>query len=61
MAAALGVPASSYLIYCFFNLLNPLISFLFSLVGIGNVRAGPAAGPQERPIAETEPQAGSLR
>ena len=41
MAAALGIPASSYLIYCFFNLLNPLISFLFSLVGIGNVKAEP--------------------
>ena len=61
MAAALGVPASSYLIYCFFNLLNPLISFLFSLVGFGNVRAGPAAGLGEPPLAETEPQAGAAR
>jgi NhaC family Na+:H+ antiporter len=59
MAAALGVPASSYLIYCFFNLLNPLISFLFSLVGIGNVKAGPAQPQGEAPIVETGPQAGA--
>ncbi len=38
MAAALGVPAATYFIYCFFNLLNPVISFLFSLAGIGNVK-----------------------
>jgi NhaC family Na+:H+ antiporter len=59
MAAALGVPASSYLIYCFFNLLNPLISFLFSLVGIGNVTAGPAPRRGEEPLADAEPQAGA--
>ncbi|HXV23968.1 MAG TPA: Na+/H+ antiporter NhaC family protein [Alphaproteobacteria bacterium] len=46
MAAALGIPASNYLIYCFFNLLNPLISFLFSLIGIGIVRVNPEAGDQ---------------
>jgi Na+:H+ antiporter, NhaC family len=56
MAAALGVPASSYFIYCFFNLLNPLISFLFALFGIGNVKAKPtiAVAEDERvPHAET--------
>jgi NhaC family Na+:H+ antiporter len=39
MAAALGIPASSFLIYCFFNLLNPVVSLLFSIVGFGNVKA----------------------
>ena len=56
MAAALGVPASSYLIFCFFNLLNPLISLLFSLVGIGNV---PAERQEEGPLASTERQTGA--
>ena len=42
MAAALGIPASSYLIYCFFNLLNPVISLLFSIVGIEVVKVSPA-------------------
>jgi Na+:H+ antiporter, NhaC family len=41
MAAALGIPAVDYLIYCFFNLLNPVITVLFSIFGIGLVRAKP--------------------
>lgn len=60
MAAALGVPASSYLIYCFFNLLNPLISYLLSLVGLGNVKAELAPPREENgPVADPEPQAGA--
>ncbi len=53
MAAALGIPASSYLIYCFFNLLNPLVSFLFTVVGIGIRKAEPAPG-ETSGDAETE-------
>lgn len=45
MSAALGIPASSFLIYCFFNLLNPVVSFLFSVVGIGNVKADTSGAP----------------
>jgi NhaC family Na+:H+ antiporter len=43
MAATLGIPASSYLIYCFFNLLNPLISVAFSIIGIGNPKSTPTS------------------
>ena len=59
MAAALGVPASHYLIYCFFNLFNPLISCLFSLVGIGNVKAGPVPRPEEVSLVDPGSQAGA--
>jgi NhaC family Na+:H+ antiporter len=53
MAAALGIPASSYLIYCFFNLFNPLVSLLFSAFGIGNVKAAPV---QPDPLQGVQPE-----
>lgn len=33
MAATLGVATAAYLPYCFFNLINPVISFIFDLLG----------------------------
>lgn len=33
MAATLGVATIAYLPYCFFNLINPVLSFIFDLVG----------------------------
>ena len=53
MAAALGIPASSYLVYCFFNLFNPLVSLLFSAIGIGNVKAAPV---QPEPVQGVQPE-----
>jgi NhaC family Na+:H+ antiporter len=58
MAAALGVPAATYFIYCFFNLLNPVISFLFSLAGIGNVKVTTTiSGGRDASAPEPEPRA----
>ncbi len=34
MAATLAVPTSSFLIFCFFNILNPLLTVLYSFAGI---------------------------
>ncbi len=33
MAATLGVATIAYLPYCFFNLINPVLSFIFDAVG----------------------------
>ena len=45
MAAALGVSTTGFAAYCFFNMLNPLITILFTILGIRVVRlaAAPAA------------------
>jgi len=52
MAATLGVPTLSYAAYCFFNLLNPLMTILFSVLGFrvlwsqrGQDSAPAAGGP----------------
>jgi NhaC family Na+:H+ antiporter len=39
MAAALGVSAVSFAPYCFFNLLNPLITVVFTAVGFRVLRS----------------------
>lgn len=48
MAAALGVSTSAYFAFCFFNILNPLITILFTVLGFRVVKsvAAPAASPQ---------------
>jgi Na+:H+ antiporter, NhaC family len=43
MAAALGIPTSGFAIYCFFNILNPLITILFAVIGFRVVRSSGAA------------------
>ena len=47
MAAALGVPVTGYVAYCFFNLLNPLVTIAFALLGLRVLRTAPA--PIEMP------------
>lgn len=55
MAAALGVSATGFAMYCFFNILNPLITILFAVTGLRVCRgaadtpAGGARPPQSRP------------
>jgi Na+:H+ antiporter, NhaC family len=39
MAATLGIGTVAFAPYCFFNLLNPLISILFAILGIRMLRA----------------------
>lgn len=50
MAAALGVPATGFAVYCFFNFLNPLITILFAVLGIRVLRSATtpkAPAPQQ--------------
>jgi NhaC family Na+:H+ antiporter len=44
MAAALGVPTTGFAVYCFFNLLNPLVTVLFVVLGFRVLRSAVAAG-----------------
>lgn len=48
MAAALGVSTSAYLGFCFFNILNPLITILFTVLGwrVVKIATSPQAPPQ---------------
>jgi NhaC family Na+:H+ antiporter len=50
MAAALGVPATGFALYSFFNILNPLLTIAFVMLGFRVVRSGIAtvAATQER-------------
>lgn len=46
MAAALGVSTTGFAMYCFFNILNPLLTILFATLGFRVIRqALPAGGP----------------
>ena len=42
MAAALGVPTMLYAGFCFFNILNPLLTILLSVIGWRVLRVAPA-------------------
>ena len=51
MAAALGVPVTGFAVYCFFNLLNPLVTIAFVVLGLRVLRstvAGGAAAVQQQ-------------
>ena len=45
MSATLGVSTFVYFPYCFFNLLNPLLSLIYGFVGINVQRLAPEAQP----------------
>ena len=51
MAATLGVATIAYLPYCFFNIINPVLSFIFDAVGyrlsISRPKKAPEAYPPE--------------
>jgi NhaC family Na+:H+ antiporter len=44
MAATLGVSATAFAPYCFFNLLNPLITIVFAALGLRVLSAPAASG-----------------
>lgn len=48
MAATLGVPTLAYLPYCFFNLVNPLVSVAYGFTGFRIERIAPASGGASR-------------
>jgi Na+:H+ antiporter, NhaC family len=41
MAAALGVPTTAYAFFCFFNILNPIITILVTVLGWRVLKAVP--------------------
>jgi NhaC family Na+:H+ antiporter len=45
MAATLGVATFAYLPFAFLNLINPLVSILYGITGIGITRLEPSAEP----------------
>ena len=58
MSGVLGIATGDYFIYCFFNLLSPVISLIYGFTGIRieHIRPpagtpGEAPGPVQRPIA----------
>jgi Na+:H+ antiporter, NhaC family len=58
MSGVLGIATGEYFIYCFFNLLSPVISLFYGFTGIRieHVRppsgtAGPERAPERRPVA----------
>jgi NhaC family Na+:H+ antiporter len=49
VAATLGIATLSYLPFCFFNLVNPLVSFVLAALGRAIIRTGPKAGGEAGP------------
>jgi NhaC family Na+:H+ antiporter len=53
MAGVLGVPTISYLPYCFFNLLSPLIALVYGFTGFRieriNTQTPTEAAPESAP------------
>lgn len=46
MAATLGIASVSFAPFCFFNLLNPLITVLFAFLGVRMLKTGPDEPPE---------------
>jgi Na+:H+ antiporter, NhaC family len=44
MAAALGVSVTGYLAFCFFNILNPVVTIAFAVLGLRVLRTSAAVG-----------------
>ena len=52
ISGVLGVPTASYLPYCYFNLLSPVLDVIFGYIGFKVPSAATAAvEPEERPEA----------
>jgi NhaC family Na+:H+ antiporter len=49
MSATLGIATMAYLPYCFFNLINVLVSFIYAIIGFQIKRLAPEQAPQEAP------------
>lgn len=50
MAATLGIATTSYAAFCFFNILNPLVTIVFTALGWRIARATTTTIPPPRPI-----------
>jgi Na+:H+ antiporter, NhaC family len=51
ISGVLGVPTASYLPFCFFNLLSPVLDVLFGFIGF----KVPSAVPDEEAATKSEP------
>jgi len=51
MAATLGIATFTYLPYCFFNLINPLLSFIYDIAGF-QIKRIKAEEPVPEPLTE---------
>jgi NhaC family Na+:H+ antiporter len=66
MAGVLGVATISYLPFCFFNLLSPVISLIYGLTGFhierieGSDDHAPSAAEQPTVVANPEPEPGGV-
>jgi NhaC family Na+:H+ antiporter len=62
ISGVLGVPTGSYLPYCFFNFLSPVLDVLFGFVGFqvptipSTESAGTVADGPDQPELETAPE-----
>jgi NhaC family Na+:H+ antiporter len=60
ISGVLGVPTASYLPYCFFNILSPVLDVLFGFIGFKVPSAAPdqeaAAGPEPEPAPDGTPR-----
>lgn len=52
MAATLGIATMAYFPFCFFNLVNPLLSFAYALAGFKIKRLGPDDVAVSEPLAD---------
>jgi hypothetical protein len=61
MSATLGVATMAYLPFCFFNLINVLVSFIYAIVGFQIKRLAPEKEIQEMPEEATWRDIGGRR
>jgi NhaC family Na+:H+ antiporter len=60
ISGVLGVPTASYLPYCFFNLLSPVLDVLFGFIGFKVPNATPPEPePAAAPTSDDAPQQAS--
>lgn len=54
MAAALGVSTTAYVGFCFFNIINPLITIVFTWLGWRVIRTAAAGPAEQRLVADAK-------
>jgi Na+:H+ antiporter, NhaC family len=59
ISGVLGVPTASYLPFCFFNLLSPVLDVLFGFIGFKVPTATPVAAAVDEPASDDAGQRAS--
>jgi Na+:H+ antiporter, NhaC family len=60
MSGVLGVPTATYLPYCFFNLLSPVLDVLYGFIGFKVPSVAPAEDFEEPAPEQVRPEAADL-